>query len=594
MADEKLTKIRHSLAHVMAAAVKEILPSVKFGIGPVIENGFYYDFDLNQKISEELLPEIEKKMRKIITSKVPIQQEFILLEDAIKNENVQGQKYKVELLKEIKSGKRARIESDAKQNKEGRVSYYKIGKFSDLCRGPHVKNTDDLPTEGFKLTHVAGAYWKGDSSSPQLQRIYAAAFQTKKELEEYLWQQEEAKKRDHKKLGIELDLFTFSELIGPGLPLWTPKGTMLRNLLDDFVWELRERRGYKMVDIPHITKKELYEKSGHWDKFKDELFKIESREGHFFAMKPMNCPHHIQIFDRHLHSYRNIPHRYASTTKCYRDEQTGELNGISRTRAFTQDDAHVFCRKNQIKDEFNKVWDIVDEFYKIFGFGLEVRLSFHDPNKFERYLGNPQTWKEAEEILSHLTKERSIKVTQAKGEAAFYGPKIDFMGKDSLGREWQLATIQLDLNMPERFDLNCINEKGQKERIYLIHAAIMGSLERFISILIEHYAGAFPVWLAPVQAIILPISEKFGKYTNQVFEALEESDIRIEIDSSNETIGKRIREAEKQKIPYILIAGEKELKSKSVAVRERGKGDTGQMKIDKFIEKLKKEIREKK
>ncbi|MEX2054059.1 MAG: threonine--tRNA ligase, partial [Candidatus Colwellbacteria bacterium] len=455
----------------------------------------------------------------------------------------------------------------------------------------HVKSTKDINPEAFKLTHLAGAYWRGDEKNPQLQRVYGVAFATKKDLQVYIKQMEEAEKRDHKVLGPALDLFTFSDLVGPGLPLWTPKGTILRNVLDDFVWSLRKERGYTKVEIPHITKKELYEVSGHWDKFKDELFKIKAREGHEFAMKPMNCPHHIEIFKRKQWSYRDVPQRYANTTTCYRDEQTGELSGISRTRSFTQDDAHVFCRNSQLKDEFLKVWDIVDSFYKAVGFTqLDVRISGHDPNNFKAYLGTKPMWQKAEKTLREMAKDRGVDAYFAPGEAAFYGPKIDFVAHDSIGREWQVATIQIDMNLPERFDVFCINENGEKERLVMVHAAIMGSIERFLAVLIEHYAGAFPVWLAPVQVQILAVGEKFQPYAKKVADELTASGIRTELTDANETLGKKIREGETQKIPYLLVVGEKESEAKTVAVRKRGKGDIGAQKLTSFIKLIQEEI----
>ncbi|MDP3764180.1 MAG: threonine--tRNA ligase [bacterium] len=400
-------------------------------------------------------------------------------------------------------------------------------------------------------------------------------------------------KPDHKKLGQELDLFCFSDLVGSGLPLWTPKGTIVRNLLDTFVWQLRKKQGYQLVDIPHITKKDLYIKSGHWDKFKDELFHIKTREGHEFALKPMNCPHHIQIFDRKPHSWREMPQRYASTTKMYRDEQTGELNGLARVRAITIDDAHVFCRQNQIKKEFATVWDIIDTFYKTIGFGLTVRLSFHDPKQKEKYLGTSEMWSFAENQLREIAKEKGVDAEEALGEAAFYGPKIDFTAKDSLGREWQVATIQLDINMPERFDLTCVNEKGEKERIVMVHSAILGSIERSLAVLLEHFNGAFPLWLAPVQVAVLPISDKTAEYANKIANELTEAGIRFELYEKNETIGKKIREAETQKIPYLVIVGAKEEENKTVALRQRSKGDLGEISISDLTDRLKKEIESK-
>jgi threonyl-tRNA synthetase len=427
-----------------------------------------------------------------------------------------------------------------------------------------------------------------------LQRIYGVAFETKKDLEDYLKIQEEAKKRDHKRLGPELDLFTFSDLVGSGLPLWTPKGALLRNLLDDFVWQLRKARGYERVEIPHITKKDLYEKSGHWTKFKDELFKITTREGHIFAMKPMNCPHHTQIYARRQWSYRELPQRYANTTMCYRDEQTGELSGLSRARSFTQDDAHVFCRMSQAKEEFLKIWDIVTEFYSVFGLKLALRISLHDPKQPEKYLGDKKRWAEAENILREVVKLRKAEYSEAIGEAAFYGPKLDFLATDSLRRKWQVATIQLDMNMPERFDLACTNERGEKERIVMIHAAIMGSIERFLSIIIEHFGGEFPLWLSPIQVKVIPVSEKFEVYAKKIHELLLKNGIRSEIDATSDTLGKRIRQAELQKIPYSIVVGKKELATKTVNVRELHKKETNVVPIEEFLELAMKKIAEKK
>ena len=394
---------------------------------------------------------------------------------------------------------------------------------------------------------------------------------------------------DHRKLGQELDLFVFSELVGSGLPLWTPKGTLVRNLLDDFVWEMRKARGYEKVEIPHITKKELYETSGHWDKFKDDLFRITSREGHEFAMKPMNCPHHTQIFARKPWSYRQMPQRYANSTMCYRDEQTGELNGLMRVRAFTQDDAHVFCRETQVKEEFLKIWDIVQEFYGAFGFNLRIRLSFHDPEQPEKYLGDKAKWKFAEDTLREITTEKGADTFEGAGEAAFYGPKLDFMAKDSLGREWQVATIQLDMNMPERFDLTCVNEKGEKERIVMIHAAIMGSIERFLSVIIEHLGGAFPLWLSPIQVRILPLSEKHAAYAADVLAQLSSVGIRAEIDA-DDSLGKRIRTMKMAKVPYFIVVGDQEMEAGTVTLENRT-ADKEVLSLPVLIEKLKEQIR---
>jgi len=574
--EDSLSNIRHSLAHVLAAAVLKRYPKTKLGIGPVIENGFYYDFQFKEPISADSLKELEKDMRRIINGHLPFTGKPVTALTAKKL--FKGQTFKLDLIKDLVKEKQ-------------KMTAYKTGEiFLDLCRGGHVKNTKEINPESFKLTHVAGAYWKGDEKKAQLTRIYGLAFATKKELEDHLVMIEEAKKRDHKKIGPELDLFVFSDLVGPGLPLWTPKGTLVRNLLDEFVWELREEVGYMKVEIPHITKKDLYEKSGHWDKFKEELFRIKTREGHEFAMKPMNCPHHTQIYARRQWSYRDLPQRYANSTMCYRDEQTGELAGLSRVRAFTQDDAHVFCRMSQAKEEFLKIWDIVEKFYKSFNFELKVRLSVHDPAQPEKYLGDKKRWQMAEKILKDIVKEKKIDWFEGVGEAAFYGPKLDFMTKDAIGREWQIATIQLDMNMPENFDLTCINEKGKPERIVMIHAAIMGSIERFLSILIEHTAGQLPTWLSPVQVQILPISEKFALYGVEIMDALRDIGIRAELTAENESLGRRIRGGELQKIPYLLIVGQKEQEEKTVSVRSRDKGQVGTKPLEDFIDDLLQEV----
>ncbi|MDP3901455.1 MAG: threonine--tRNA ligase [bacterium] len=567
-----IDNIRHSLAHLLAAAVLQQFPKAKLGIGPVIENGFYYDFLLPRSLTPDDLKRFEATMRQFIKDRLSFSGKKVTVVQA-KNQ-FKGQRFKLDLIKEFSKDKKP-------------LTVYKTGNvFLDLCRGGHVKNTSEINPDAFKLDKIAGAYWRGNEKNPQLQRIYGLAFETKKELDEYSAMMEEAKKRDHKKLGQELDLFTFSELVGSGLPLWTPKGTIIRNLLDDFVWLLRKERGYQKVEIPHITKKDLYEISGHWAKFNNELFKIVTREGHLFAMKPMNCPHHTQIYKRRLWSYRDLPQRYANTTMCYRDEQTGELAGLSRARSFTQDDAHVFCRQDQIIEEMDKIWEIIKKFYTAVGFDdLEIRLSLHDPKQLEKYLGTSKLWKLMEGQLRGLVKKRGVKAVEAVGEAAFYGPKIDFLAKDSLRREWQVATIQLDMNLPERFDLTCVNEGGKPERIVMIHAAIMGSIERFLSIVIEHYAGALPFWLAPVQVKIIPIADRHLDYAQEVAKSLV--DFRVEIANESETVGKKIRNAELQKIPYLLVVGDVERDNKTIRARERQGGDLGEMSVEDFIKKVK-------
>jgi threonyl-tRNA synthetase len=569
---ENIEHVRHTLAHLLAAAVLEHRPDAKRTIGPAVENGFYYDFEFPTPVGEEDLSAIGATMRELL----PTWKEFSHREvsPAQARDAFKDNPYKLELIDEIVA-------------KGEKLTLYTAGSFTDLCRGGHVEHpAADIAPDSFVLDKLAGAYWRGKETNAQLTRIYGLAFGSKAELDAYIAMREEAKKRDHKILGPALDLFVFSDLVGSGLPLWTPRGTLVRNLLDDFVWSLRAKHGYEKVEIPHITKKELYETSGHWSKFKDDLFRITTREGHEFAMKPMNCPHHTQIYARRQWSYRELPQRYANTTTCYRDEQTGELSGLSRVRAFAQDDAHVFCRMSQAKDEFLKIWDIVHEFYPKFGFALTVRLSRHDPAHMEKYLGDPALWKTAETMLSDIVREKNIEAVEGLGEAAFYGPKLDFLAKDSLGREWQVATIQLDMNMPDRFDLTCINEKGEKERIVMIHAAIMGSIERFLSVLIEHTAGAFPLWLSPVQVVVHPISDKHADAAEAFALRLRGAGLRVQVSGGSETIGKRIREAEKQKVPYSVVLGDKDIASGVVSVRKRGGEDLGQLDPSGLIARL--------
>jgi threonyl-tRNA synthetase len=606
---DKLNNIRHSLAHILASAVLEMFPKAQLGVGPVIENGFFYDFLLSRPLTPEDIKVLEKRMRSLVQSKLPFERIDMPIAEAKEFFQKANQGFKVQLINDIEKFGTTKadeiLNSDKEQStteifelsKVDKVSLYKTGKFIDLCRGGHVENTSQIRTDAFKLTKTAGAYWRGDEKNQMLTRVYGVAFETKEELDSYFNMIAEAEKRDHKKVGVALDLFVFSDLVGSGLPLWTPKGTLVRDLLDDYVWSLRKKIGYEKVEIPHITKKELYETSGHWDKFKTELFNITTREGHTFAMKPMNCPHHTQIYARKQFSYRQLPQRYSNTTMCYRDEQTGELSGLSRVRAFTQDDAHVFCRFPQVKQELAAIWDkVVEPFYKSFGFKLKLRLSLHDPAHPEKYLGGKDRWDQAEKVLRDLARERKMEFFEGVGEAAFYGPKLDFLATDSIGRQWQVATIQLDMNMPERFDLYCIDENGQHERVVMLHAAIMGSTERFMSILIEHTAGAFPLWLSPVQVSILPISKKQNAYAKKIMKELTSYDenLRVELDDRDESIGKKIREASMQKTPYQIILGEKEMKAKKIAVRTREGKDLGTMVLKKFVEKLKVEIERKK
>jgi len=576
MKEDKLHNLRHTLAHLLASAVLELYPDTQLTIGPTIESGFYYDFDFGSvKISEDDLPKIEKVMRKILPTWNSSSSRELGSEEA--KTLYKNNPYKQELVDEI-------VEKGEK------ITFYKFGDFEDLCRGGHLENpAEDIDPKSFKLVSVAGAYWRGDEENKMLTRIYALAYETREELEEKIQMIEEAKKRDHRKIGKELDLFMFSELVGPGLPLWTPKGTLLRNLLDDFVWELRKKRGYEKVEIPHITKKDLYVTSGHWDKFGNELFKAETREGHQFVIKPMNCPHHTQIFDRKMHSYKEMPQRYSNTTMVYRDEQTGELSGLARVRSITQDDAHVFARFSQVKEEATKIWEIVEEFYGAFGIDVRPTLSIHDPKNMDKYLGTEEIWESAISQFEEVIKGKGQNVEKVVGQAAFYGPKIDFIGKDSIGREWQVATIQLDMNMPERFDLTCINENGEKERITMLHAAIMGSIERFMALMLEHLGGKFPLWLSPVQVKILPIAEAHQDFAKEVGQRLKDDGIRLEIDASNEKLGKKIRNTKLEKVPYYMVIGDKEMESGVLKIENR-EGDAEEMTSDKLIHKLQKEV----
>ncbi|MCL5436161.1 MAG: threonine--tRNA ligase [Patescibacteria group bacterium] len=577
--DDQLTKIRHSLSHLMSMAVQELYPKVGLGVGPTIEDGFYQDYDLPETLAPAILPKLEKRMRQMIGKNIKFEQHDMDFAEALKL--YKHDPYKTELIKDLKAAG------------EKKVSFYRSDWFDNLCAGPHVNSTKEIDPDAFKLTQIAGAYWRGDEKNKMLTRIYGVAFANKPALDEYLVKLEEAKKRDHKILGPKLDLFTFSDLVGAGLPLFTPKGTLIRDLLDSLVWKLRQARGYERVDIPHITKKDLYERSGHWSKFSNELFRINTREGHVFAMKPMNCPHHIQIYARKQWSFRELPQRYASTTKVYRDEQTGELSGLARVRSITQDDAHVFCRLNQAEEELNKIWDIVHEFYAACKLPLKLRLSLHDPEHQEKYLGDKAHWKEAEKILFKIANAHKTEFWEAPGEAAFYGPKLDFMATDSLSREWQVATIQLDVNMPRQFDLTCVAENGKPEPIVMIHAAIMGAIERFLAVIIEHFGGAFPLWLAPVQVSVIPVSDKFTVYAEKLAEELRSNDLRVEVDERNESVGKKIREAEMQKAPYMLVVGEKEQALGNLTVRKRGEKDQTGEKLEAFTKRLEKEIKEK-
>lgn len=570
--DEK----RHTLAHLLASAAKAFDPKVKLGIGPTTDDGFYYDMQFSKVPTPEDLKEIERAMRKLVNKKLPMEGRAITKSEGEKI--FADQPFKLELLSEYAAAEKT-------------LTAYTVGEFTDLCKGGHAENTSDIDPDSFTLARIAGAYWRGDEKNPMLTRIYGLAFETGAELTEHLRMLEEAKKRDHRKLGKELGLFVFSDLVGPGLPLWTPKGTIMREVLNDFVWELRKAKGYQKVTIPHITKKDLYETSGHWTKYADDLFKVSTREKKEYAMKPMNCPHHTQIFAAEPRSYRDMPQRYAETTMVYRDEQSGELSGLSRVLSITQDDAHVFCRENQIEQEVFAIWDIIDRFYGTFGFTtLSVRFSRHDPEEFEKCLGTKETWEKAETAILSLMKKRGVTdYVDGKGEAAIYGPKIDFIAKDSIGRTQQIATIQLDFIQPENFGLVCTNEKGEKERIVMIHCAIMGSIERFLSVMIEHLAGNFPLWLAPIQVAILPIGEAHHAFAKEVDERLRAANIRTALHLESDSLGKKIRDVKAAKIPYTLVIGDAEVAAHEATLESRDQGKVGALAIDAIIARFSKE-----
>ncbi len=587
---------RHTLAHLLAAAVKELYPHAKPTIGPAIDNGFYYDFDFSggEKPGDHDLKKIEQKMREHLKKWATIQGEEVTEKKA--REHFAKNEYKLELIDEIISRKEPLTFFHSlpavAQTTPASDKLQDASLFTDLCRGGHMEHVQDIDKNSFQLSRIAGAYWRGDEKKPMLTRIYGLAFDTRDELDAYQKQVEEAKKRDHRKLGKELDLFTFSELVGAGLPLWTPRGTIVREELDRFVWDLRNKSGYSKVTIPHITKRDLYERSGHWEKFADELFRITTREGKEYALKPMNCPHHTQIFARQPHSYRDMPQRYAETTMVYRDEQSGELGGLTRVLSITQDDSHIFCRHSQVKEEFMRIWDVIDALYTTFDFSLRARLSFHDPAHEEKYLGTPEIWRNAEQALREIAMERNADHFEAPGEAAMYGPKLDFMGTDSIGREHQVATIQLDMNLPERFDLACVNEKGERERIVMIHSAIMGSIERFTAVLLEHLGGALPTWLSPVQVEVVPVSEKHLAYAKGVADLLKAEGLRVHIDASDNSLGKKIREVKQAKTPYFLVLGDKEVEAQVVTVESRDRGNEGVCPLPDFLARLTKEVRE--
>ena len=566
----------HSSAHLMAEALQKLYPGIKFGIGPAIENGFYYDVDPGDGvvIAEGDLVKIEEEMRRLAQQKNEYRRREVPKKEAL--EFFSYDPYKVELLNDLE---------------DGTISFYKQGEFTDLCRGPHLPSTE--PIKAVKLLSVAGAYWRGDEKRKQLTRIYGITFPKQKMLDEYLVQLEEAQKRDHRKLGKELDLFTFSQKVGQGLPLWMPNGARLRERLENFLKKVQQKYGYEPVITPHIGQKELYVTSGHYAKYGADSFQPihTPTEGEEFLLKPMNCPHHCEIYKARPRSYRDLPIRFAEFGTVYRYEQSGELHGLTRVRGFTQDDAHIFCRPDQLKNEFIKVIDIIFYIFKVLDFkDYTAQISLRDPDNAEKYIGSDENWDKAENAIIEACKEKGLNTVIEKGEAAFYGPKLDFMVRDAIGRKWQLGTIQVDYNLPERFELEYIGQDNAAHRPVMIHRAPFGSMERFVAVLIEHTGGKFPLWLTPVQAVVLPISEKFNDYAQKVVEQLNLSDVRAILDERNEKIGKKIRDNELKRIPYLLIVGEKEAQDGLVAVRRQGEGDQGAMTIDEFAQFVNKEV----
>ncbi|MFA6924894.1 MAG: threonine--tRNA ligase [Bacteroidales bacterium] len=576
--DEGKATIWHSSAHIMAEAIEFFYPGVKFGIGPNIESGFYYDIDLGDKtISSDDFKKLEDKMLEIAKQKNKFVRKEISKQEAIKYFTEKGDEYKLDLLKDLE---------------DGTISLYTSGNFTDLCRGPHLADTSQI--KAIKLLNVAGAYWRGDETKKQLTRVYGITFPKQKELTDYLVLLEEAKKRDHRKIGKELELFTFSQKVGLGLPLWLPNGTSIRERLESFLRIAQKKAGYTPVMTPHIGGKELYITSGHYEKYGATSFQpIKTPvEGEEFMLKPMNCPHHCEIYKSKPRSYKDLPLRLSEFGTVYRYEQSGELHGLTRVRGFTQDDAHIFCTPEQVKKEFEGVIDIVFYIFKTLDFkDFTVQISLRDQNDKEKYIGTDENWEKAEKAIIEVTEEKGLKAKIEIGEAAFYGPKLDFMVKDAIGRKWQLGTIQVDYNLPERFELEYTGSDNTKYRPVMIHRAPFGSMERFVAVLIEHCAGNFPLWLAPVQTIILPISEKFNEYSKKVLNLLNNYDIRSEIDERDEKIGKKIRDAEIEKVPYMLIVGEKEQENNNVSVRKHKEGDLGIFTIEKYAEIINKEIK---
>ncbi len=593
MQNKNLETIRHSGAHILAASIKELWPNAKLAIGPATDTGFYYDFDFGEiKINEEKFKEIEKKMRHLIKQNLRFEKFELGISEALKKEKAAGEDYKVELIKDLK--------------KEGKktVNYYKTGSFEDLCGGPHVFSTKEIEMGTFKIDKIAGAYWRGNEKNKMLTRIYVLMFVSKEELANYLKTREEAEKRDHRKIGKELNLFHIDEKVGLGLPLWHPKGAILWRLVEDYWHKRHLESGYDLVRSPHIGNRILWEASGHWGFYGSSMYppleigqtldeqqqSKENSSSEEYLLKPMNCPFHIQIYKNSPKSYRDLPLRWAECGTVYRYEKKGELSGLTRVRGFTQDDAHIICRADQVEEELKRVVDFILSIFQAFGFDISlinVYLSLRGFDNKEKYAGSDKNWEFAQNTLRKVAKEKNLSFVEEEDEAAFYGPKLDFKLKDVLGREWQCSTLQFDFNLPERFDMNYVNEKSANERPYVLHRALLGSFERFLALLIEHYAGALPIWLSPVQVKLLSVNESHMDYCQKLSDEFKLNDIRVEIDNSNETVGNKIRKAVQEKVPYILVIGDKELKSKMLSVRDRGAQDTREISKEEFIREIK-------
>ena len=598
MKNENLEKKRHSLSHILAASIKELYPEAKFAIGPVVENGFYYDIDFGEvKVSEDDLKTIEKKMKHLLKTNLKMERSEIEIDKAIEKEEKNGQIYKVELLK------------DLKEEGEKIVSYYEIYNFSDLCRGPHIVETKEIEPGSFTLNKIAGAYFRGDEKNKMLTRIYGLAFDTKKELDDYKIFLKEAEKRDHRKIGKEQELFIIDPMVGLGLAMWQPKGALLWRIMEEFWYKEHLRGGYDLVRTPHIGSRKLWETSGHWGFYADSMYptievgqsleeaqkgeKTEAKEE--YLLKPMNCPFHVMLYNAKPRSYRDLPMRWAESGTVYRYEKHGELSGLTRVRGFTQDDAHIFCTRDMVKDELKRVARFIAFIFKSFGFEeYKVYLSLRDPKNKKKYAGNDEGWDFTQKVLKEVANEEDLDYTEEEGEAAFYGPKLDYKIKDVLGREWQCATLQFDFNLPERFEMDFINDKGEKERPYMLHRALFGSFERFIGVLIEHYAGAFPVWLSPTQVKIISVGEGHREFCQKLTDDFRQRDIRVELDDNDETVSSKIKKATNEKVPYMLVVGDKEMGSSKLSVRDRGQREAREIEKEDFFAEIKKRVEEKK